>query len=103
MLLQLTGTWLSVRSTVTRRLLKSDPTLLAHRGRMLTAAMRRQRVTEAELSQAVRTQGMGNLSGVAAVVLETDGTLSVVPMAQLGDGGVLTGVDRGGEADTDFG
>ena len=90
--LQLAATWLSVRSGTLRRLLKSGPTLLVHQGRMLPGAMREQRVTEGEVRQAVRSQGIGSVSQVAAVVLETDGTFSVIPSSQAGDGTALRGV-----------
>ncbi|WP_199516690.1 DUF421 domain-containing protein [Nucisporomicrobium flavum] len=82
--LQFVATWLSVRSGSIRHLLKSAPTLLVHNGRMNEGAMRRQRVTANEVLQAVRSQGIGDLDLVAAVVLETDGTFSVIPHQQAG-------------------
>ena len=76
--LQFAVTWLSVRSSTVTRLVKSEPTLLLYRGEVLRRQMRRSRVTEEEVRAAVREQGVGSLQGVEAVVLETDGTLSVV-------------------------
>jgi len=70
--------WLSVRSAWLRRLVKAEPRLLFHRGAMLHAAMRSERVTEDEVLAAVRSAGHGGLDAVAAVVLETDGTFSVL-------------------------
>jgi len=87
--LQFVATWLSVRSTPLRRVLKSTPTLLFADGRLLLEAMRRQRVTDSEVYQAVRSQGIGDLGQVAAVVLETDGTFSVIPRQQFGSGTTL--------------
>lgn len=83
--LQLTATWLSVHARPVRRMLKSRPTLLLRDGRLLEQALRRQRVTDGEIRQAVRSQGIGDLTMVAAVVLETDGSFSVIPCAQAGD------------------
>ena len=40
--------------------------------------MRRERVVRGEVLAAVRERGIGSLDEVAAVVLETDGTFSVV-------------------------
>lgn len=71
-------TWLSVRSERVRRLIKAEPTLLLRDGRVLHDALRAQRVTESELRVAVRAKGIGALEDVRAVVLETDGTFSVV-------------------------
>jgi uncharacterized membrane protein YcaP (DUF421 family) len=77
--LQFTVTWLSVRSGAVRRLVKSEPTLLFHRGQMLEAALRRQRVTAEEIRAAIRAGSQSHLEEVEAVILETDGTFSVLP------------------------
>lgn len=82
--LQLGATWLSVRSRRVRRLLKSSPTVLLRDGIPQFRAMRAQRVTDGEIRQALRRQGIGDLADVAAVVLETDGTFSVIPASQAG-------------------
>jgi uncharacterized membrane protein YcaP (DUF421 family) len=79
--LQLAITWLSVRSRRVRELVKAEPTLLLHRGELLRGAMRRERVTEAEVEAAVRSQGIAVLAQVEAVVLETDGSFSTVRRA----------------------
>ena len=42
--------------------------------------------------QAVRVSGTGDLSTIGAVVLETNGTLSVIPDSSLGTGAALSGV-----------
>jgi uncharacterized membrane protein YcaP (DUF421 family) len=77
--LQFAVTWLSVRSAGVRRLVKSEPTLLFHRGHMLEAALHGQRVTAEEVRAAIRAQGQSYLDEVEAVILETDGTFSVLP------------------------
>lgn len=82
--LQFVITWLSVRSRRVRALVKAEPSLLYWEG-FLEAPMRRERVTREELLAAVREQGTASLDEVAAVVLETDGTFSVLS-AQTGDG-----------------
>lgn len=71
-------TWLSVRSRTVKQLVKSEPSLLFHQGTFLEGALRRERVTEEEVLAAVRQQGKGSLSEVVAVVLETDGTFSIL-------------------------
>jgi uncharacterized membrane protein YcaP (DUF421 family) len=40
----------------------------------------------------VRASGSGDLGAVAAVVLETDGTLSVISRSALGSGDALSGL-----------
>ncbi|MDG6110409.1 DUF421 domain-containing protein [Dactylosporangium aurantiacum] len=80
--LQLAATWLSMRSRRIRVVLKSEPTLLLRDRRLLDDAFRSQRVTDGEVRQAIRSQGSGGMEQVAAVVLETDGTLSVIQEGQ---------------------
>ena len=77
-LLQFVVTWLSVRSVAVRRLVRSEPTLLVFRGEFLHRALVAQRVTESEVLQAVRSSGLAGLEEVEAVVIESDGSLSVV-------------------------
>lgn len=82
--LQFIITWASVRTRFVPRLVKSEPTLIAHRGRQRDEALRDQRVSEAEVLQAVRQQGFASVSDVHAVVLETDGSFSVIGDAPAG-------------------
>lgn len=60
------------------RLVKAEPTLLVRDGTLLEDAMVAQRVTRSEIWQVLRQEGLSSPSEVAAVVLETDGTFSVV-------------------------
>lgn len=77
--LQYVIAWLSVRSEQVASLVKAEPTLLFHRGQFLTQALKRERVTHEEVRAAIRAQGIASLEAVEAVVLETDGTFTVVP------------------------
>ncbi|WP_426957975.1 DUF421 domain-containing protein [Muricoccus radiodurans] len=91
-LLQYAITWTSVRSAAVRRLVKAEPRLLLHRGAFLEGAMRAERVTEEEVRAAIRGEGIGDISVISAVVLETDGSLSVIPQEQAGQWSTLTDV-----------
>ena len=71
-------TVVSVRSQRFRDLIKSEPSLLVHRGQYLEATMRRQRISPEEIRSALRQAGHDDEAWVQAVVLETDGSLSVV-------------------------
>ncbi len=90
--LQFLITWLSVRSPTVRRLVKSEPALLLFRGRVLEQAMKAERVTIDELLDAARSFGVGTLDDLEALVLETDGTFSVIRRSDSGDGSAMTGV-----------
>jgi len=75
--LQFLITWTSVRSPAVRRVVKSEPQLLFYRSRFLADTLKSERVT-AEILAAARAQGIPDLESVGAVVLETDGSLTVV-------------------------
>lgn len=77
-LLQFAVTWASVRSQRFQRWIKAEPQLLYHRGQYLGEAMRRQRITREEMAAAMRQSGHEGPGTVHAIVLETDGSLSVL-------------------------
>lgn len=76
--LQYISTWLSVRFKFIRSILKSRPTLLYFEGDFDDKALMEERITKGELKQAIRTSGFISFEQVAAIVLESDGTLSVM-------------------------
>jgi uncharacterized membrane protein YcaP (DUF421 family) len=91
-LLQSLVAWVTVRRPRMRTVVTSRPTLLLRDGHLLPAAMRSERVAEDEIRQAVRASGSGDLSDIAAVVLESDGSLSVIPASKAGNRSSLEGV-----------
>jgi uncharacterized membrane protein YcaP (DUF421 family) len=76
--LQFAITWLSVRSPGFSQLVKSEPTLIARGGEFLDGALRQQRVTREEVMAALRGEGLDSIDKAEAVILETDGSISVV-------------------------
>lgn len=90
--LQYVITWLSVRSGRVRGVVQGEPALLLYRGTFLDGALRRERVTRADVLSAARADGQASLAEVEAVVLETDGTLTVVRRAPAGEPSSLDGV-----------
>jgi uncharacterized membrane protein YcaP (DUF421 family) len=95
-LLQFLVTWGAMRWSVVERLAKATPTLLVRNGSMLHDAMRRERVPEEEVRAAVRRQGIASIEEVAAAVLETDGSISVVREAVPGRDSALSDVEGWG-------
>lgn len=88
--LQYAVAWASVRSPRFQSFVKSEPRLLYGGGGFLPVALRAERVTEEEVLAAVRSQGHPSLDGIRFVVLETDGSFSVVPDGR--GSGLLPGV-----------
>lgn len=77
-LLQALITAASTRSGLVRRMIRNEPQLLLRDGRVLHDALKSARLTENELAQALRAQGVGHFEEAAAVILETDGTISAL-------------------------
>lgn len=93
--LQYAIAWLSVRSPRFQTMIKAEPTLLVRRGGFLEGAMRAERITREEILAAARASGVAELQAIAAVVLETDGSLSVIAGADMPSGiGTLDTVGR---------
>lgn len=93
-LLQFAITWTTVRWPPANRFVKSEPGLLFYRGEFLEDAMRKERMTEDEVRAAARSSGVGDMSSVDAVVLETDGSISVIGSIGETDSSSLDGVNR---------
>ena len=57
---------------------KAEPSLLLFQGQLKNDVLQRERVTEGEVLAALRANGIGAVEDVDAVVLETDGSFSVI-------------------------
>ena len=78
-ILQWLTTWTVLRYKIASRIVKAEPTLLTHKGKFLRKAMRKSRISEAEIYSALRAHGMFDLADASWVVLETNGELTVIP------------------------
>lgn len=85
--LQYAITSLTVRFRSMRTIIKPVPVLLVCRGRILDDVLLRERITENEVLAALRARGVACLEDAEAVVLESDGSVSVI---EGGDYGVAT-------------
>ncbi|MEM1291769.1 MAG: YetF domain-containing protein [Cyanobacteria bacterium P01_H01_bin.162] len=81
LLLQYLVSWLTVRSSAFADLVTADPSLLYFRGQFLPTAMRAQRVTQSQLLAVVRQHQVVSLSAVEAIVMESAGTIAIIPKA----------------------
>jgi uncharacterized membrane protein YcaP (DUF421 family) len=75
--------WLTARLRervpLARRLLESSPTVLARDGAWIDSAAREQDLDQEDLEAALREHGIGRIEDAQLVVLEADGSISVVP------------------------
>lgn len=69
---------LSVKSETFAKFVRSEPVLLLRDGTPLPAALHRARVTQDELDTVMRTSGFTDPTAVSSIILEADGSFSVV-------------------------
>lgn len=69
---------LDVHLKLVNKVLKSDPTLLYHNGSYLEKNMKKMRITHQDILQEVRLVGGTVMENVTAVILESNGKLSVI-------------------------
>jgi uncharacterized membrane protein YcaP (DUF421 family) len=62
-----------------RRAVEGTPTLLVHDGQLLLPALTREGIDADEVLMAIREHGLDDLAAVRSAILETDGSISVVP------------------------
>lgn len=77
-----------------RRFVNAEPTLVVRSGQILDKSLARVRLTRGEVLQAVRSSGNGGLNDIAAVVLEPDGSLSVIGHSSAGDERALSNIPQ---------
>lgn len=70
---------LTRRSRALREALEGEPRLLVRDGRLLERAIREEGLEVAEVRAAIRSHGLADIEDVRLAVLETDGSISVIP------------------------
>jgi uncharacterized membrane protein YcaP (DUF421 family) len=68
-----------VRVPLVNRLVEPSPVVVARNGRWLKEVLKKQELTDNEVMAALREHGLESVSEAKEVVLEADGSLSVVP------------------------
>lgn len=97
--LQYMVAWSASRSKRMRAIIKSQPTLLFFNGEFIDHALREENVGEDSVRAAIRDSGHMSLRDVGAVVLEADGSLSVLGAKKSENASAFAGVASPG---TDF-
>jgi len=90
--LQFLISWTSSRSKKFSRLMKSEPKLLCYKGELLLDALKQERIVESEIFQSLRSKGYSSLNDAEAIVLETNGNISVIGKIDTGSDSVLKDV-----------
>jgi uncharacterized membrane protein YcaP (DUF421 family) len=72
--------WLTGRSRRVRHVIEGEPRLLVRDGRLLEKALREEGIEPEEVRRAARANGLARIEEVRLAVLETDGTISIIPL-----------------------
>jgi uncharacterized membrane protein YcaP (DUF421 family) len=71
--------YLMRRSPEVRKAIEGEPRLLIRDGRILRKALREEKLDTEEVETAVRAHGLASVAEVREAILETDGSISVIP------------------------
>lgn len=77
--LEVLSSWLLLRFPVLKPLLSGSPTLLMRDGKLQQTKLSSNRVSVDELMTEVRRQGYADISQIDEAILETNGTLTLLP------------------------
>lgn len=75
-------THLTLRNKKVNRLVKSSPVLMVYKGELLERNRRKERIHTDEIWAILREKGFSALDQIDAIILETDGSLSVIKEVQ---------------------
>ncbi|WP_456271302.1 DUF421 domain-containing protein [Bacillus sp. AK031] len=84
---------LAVNMSPFNKLIKSKPQVLYVNGDFRTRPMKKERVLKKEIRQAARSQGLSSMAQVDTVVLESDGSLSIIKKSEQSEKDTLIDVD----------
>ena len=74
--------WLADRSRPLKAIIEGEPRLLVRDGRLLQKALREEKIDAEDVRAAIRSHGLARVDEVRLAVLETDGSISVIPLEQ---------------------
>jgi len=77
-ILQIATSWLNFRVPRLRPILDGEPIVVVQDGRPIERNLKRERLTNDDLAEAARKQGIAKLDDVAWAVMETSGSISFI-------------------------
>lgn len=77
-LLQYVLSYIEIRSTLFKRFVKSEPSLLFYNGDFVKRNLRKEKILKKNLLSVVRRNHFDSLEEIEAIVLETDGVVCVI-------------------------
>ncbi|MGI6553361.1 MAG: DUF421 domain-containing protein [Clostridia bacterium] len=83
LIIQLSFSYLSLKSDLARKILCGTPSVLIENGRIMEKELNRLRYNINDLLEQLREKNFPNIADVEFAILETSGKLSVIPKSQL--------------------
>ncbi|WP_078810550.1 DUF421 domain-containing protein [Selenihalanaerobacter shriftii] len=71
--------WITLKSRKARKVIEGEPLILVHNGKILEDNMKKARFNLKELNSQLRSKDIFNVDQVQYAILETDGSVSVMP------------------------
>jgi uncharacterized membrane protein YcaP (DUF421 family) len=78
---------ITARSRRVRAVIEGEPRLIVRDGQLLTRALEEEKVERRDVEAAIRENGLTGLDDVRYAVLETDGSISVIPKSEASTAG----------------
>ena len=72
--------WLTSRSRRAERIIEGAPVVLARNGKLFERVLQRELVSDSDFQEALRMNNVEDVSEVEIALLETNGSISVVPI-----------------------
>ncbi|HHW57502.1 MAG TPA: DUF421 domain-containing protein [Clostridia bacterium] len=79
---QLFLSYLSMKSLRARAIICGTPTILIEKGKILTSQLQKERYNVNDLLEELRVKGYPNIADIEYAILETNGSLSVIPKSE---------------------
>ena len=76
--LQVGSSYVSYRSRRVRRILEGEPIVIVQDGKLIERNMKRERLTEGDIAEEMRSQQIASVGDVAWGILESNGTMSFI-------------------------
>jgi uncharacterized membrane protein YcaP (DUF421 family) len=77
--LQVGASYVSFRSRRARRVLEGEPIVIIEDGKLIDRNLKRERLTEDEIAEEMRTQQIASVEDVEWGILESSGNMSFIP------------------------
>lgn len=82
LILQFTISSLAVRSSAVRKIIKNEPDLIFYQGKILEHSLKKHCLTGDNVNQILRSKGYSSPEEIDAIVLESNGTFSVIKTSE---------------------